>query len=1033
MSDDRYRRLEELFDRALDLDSSEREAFLDCECGDDMDLRREVNVLLAANDDTPPHPLTSSGDASAEGATHTVETAQRVVGDRYRIVRLIGQGGLGSVFEAFDPILQRQVAIKVLGRLHGIALARFMREARAMARMTDPSLLTIHDIGATDRGSPYLVMELIDGGSLTDWLLRRPPLEPSVALEIIRQVAQGLVVLDRHGIVHRDIKPGNILIATSGRVLLGDFGLARVYRGRRHRAWSESRLQDIDSSAVDLNDELTADGVLLGTPAYAAPEQFLGGDTDARSDLYSLGIVFYELLTGTRPFSGGSPEETILRRVSQTPPTLRQVVPDIPADLDDIVIRLLAPDPDSRYQSARQLLDALDHLAIHPGGVKPDDARFQEWLSRGQPPQASSGPPSISATTMQALPLPWLTAGEDHAAGAWLMDLEADRQHRVQGESLIGRARDCQVRLDSQFVSDRQFIVHEVGDEFHLLNMADGTLINGEWLEPGSELRLRDRDLIQVGGISMLFVHRVASEREAIAQRQLRLFDDLWQRRNASESGDPAASLDDFARHLVHDILREALGYHVECEIPAYHGITGHVVEAPMLWIRQTRFPILVFPFSDSLVLDDIIAQLQAARATDFLALLVVLPPEEPSGNEVRHVRQLVDGSVYRHDLVVLGRAELTRIVRSGGSKALVDILVEQGVELSRLSPYVIRGPVPTSMFFGREAEIKQLSQKPCNHAVVGGRRMGKSSILLRLNYLLNRDPRFRAFYLNCEACFDDSDFLATFSDSLQTPQTIEKVIQIRPCLTHIAKQYPGRVTVFLLDEVDELISFDATSRARGRLFKTLRALSHEQLGYFIFSGGRTLHDALHDPHSPFFNFCDDICLYPLSRPSVAEIITKPMRQLSIELADEEAVIGRIFAITSGHPNLVQYLCHRLVSRDRERRITPVMVDDVIHGEEFVQHFVETAWSQATPLEKLISLLPDSVEFSLEWLLEQLGDLGVTSRQAIDSAMRTLELYALIQTEGDTCRFVLTHFPEAVRRLDLAAQISAQVSELEEL
>jgi len=302
----------------------------------------------------------------------------------------------------------------------------------------------------------------------------------------------------------------------------------------------------------------------------------------------------------------------------------------------------------------------------------------------------------------------------------------------------------------------------------------------------------------------------------------------------------------------------------------------------------------------------------------------------------------------------------------------------------------------------------------------------------LRLRRLLANDPRFHGFYINCEPCFDHGDFLAAFSAAVAGPEPITEVAALRVALTRLAGQHEGKTSIFLLDEVDELVAFDARGEAPGRLFKTLRALSHEQIGYFVFSGGRTLHEALHDPHSPFFNFCDDLLLYPLDRRSVAEIVVGPMRQLSIAMDGEQAIIDRVYAVTSGHPNLVQYLCHCLVDRTAERRITLAMVEEVVGSDEFVQHFVETAWSQATPLEKLITLLPGEVEFSRAWLLESLAGRGVTDRRAIDSALATLSLYALIRSDGDRLRFVLAHFPAAARRLDAAAQVAAQMMELEE-
>jgi FHA domain len=634
-----------------------------------------------------------------------------------------------------------------------------------------------------------------------------------------------------------------------------------------------------------------------------------------------------------------------------------------------------------------------------------------------------------------------LTSGHSSPGGfveptlpaAWLMvpgDDGAETQVRLQGETLIGRDPACGISLTQEWMSRKHFVIRMGEDGFYLedLGSANGTYVNEQRV---SRTRLVDRDRIRVGGTSMLFIQTVLSEREAAALRRLRLLDEAWHECFAGVEDGRPPDIATLARRLTQGTLREALGYQIQHEIPAYRGIVGYVVEAPMLWIRQTRFPILFVPVTETLTLDQVVAQLQAACATDYLALLVAVPPAHDQGGTAADLRQLVADSVYRYDLAVLDRISLARILRSGDSKTLIEIFIEQGVAPARLSPYVVRGPVPENMFFGREAEIKELSHNLRNHAVMGSRRMGKSSILLRLCRLLDRDPRHRAFYVNCEACFDHADFLATFSAAVAAP-AIDAVTGLRAGVTAIARQHTGKTVVFLLDEVDELIAFDARSQTPGRLFKTLRALSHEQISHFVFSGGRTLHDALHNPHSPFFNFCEDVRLSPLSRHNVAEIVLKPMHQLSITLADEQAIIDRVFTVTSGHPNLVQYLCDRLVNQGGERRITLAMVDEVVNSQAFVDHFVETAWSQSMPLEKLITLLPTEATFTRDWLLQRLGERGISDRGAIDSALETLALYSVIQRDGEGLRFVLQHFPTAVRRRDVDGEIAAQMMELEE-
>lgn len=1003
---------------------------------------------------------------------------QEVTGGRFRPVRLLGTGGLGRVFEAVDTMLERPVAIKVLHSSVGDEAAglRFLREARAMARVIGHYVLRIYDVGIGAGDVPFIVMELVDC-SLAELMRGHGPVDPRIATEVVRQVAAGLESLHDHELVHRDVKPSNIFVdVSSARVLLGDFGLART-------TGAEPPAGDLAAAAEDRGDvSLTRSGLIIGTPAYMSPEAACGLPVDARSDLYSLGTVFYELLTGELPFRGASLGEMIQHRLHGEVPSPRRFNTRISPAMERIVLRLLEREPEKRFQSAGELRRALARLERLKwwqwrGRHEQESTSLRQWLGgssvrsrrveadpalvtsldepRAVPESNDAGPrraerpdenqrehaepDRFQATIM----LPALSVGdvqpppaesvEPALPTAWLMvpgDDGEEAQVRLGDETLIGRDSACDVAVARSWMSRRHFAIRMGEDGFYLedLGSANGTYVNEQRV---SRTRLVDRDRIQAGGKSMLFIQTVLSERETAALRRLRLLDEAWHECFAGEEAGRPPDIATLARRLTHGPLREALGYQIQHEVPAYRDIAGYVVEAPMLWIRQTRFPILFVPVSDSLAMEHVMAQLQAACATDYLALLVAVPPAREQGGVATDLRRLVADSVYRYDLAVLDRADLARILRSGDSKTLIELFIEQGIAPARLSPYVIRGPVPENMFFGREAEIKELSQNLRNHAIVGSRRMGKSSILLRLCRLLGRDPRHRAFYVNCEACFDHADFLATFSAALATP-AIDAVTDLRASVTAIARQHTGKTVVFLLDEVDELVAFDARSQTPGRLFKTLRALSHEQISHFVFSGGRTLHDALHDPHSPFFNFCEDVRLSPLSRHNVAEIVLKPMRQLSIALADEQAIIDRVFTVTSGHPNLVQYLCDRLVNQGGERRITPAMVDEVVSSQAFVDHFMETAWSQSTPLEKLITLLPTEVTFTRDWLLQRLGERGIADRDAIDSALETLSLYALIQRDGERLRFVLQHFPMAVRRREVDGEIAAQLMELQE-
>ncbi len=373
------------------------------------------------------------------------------------------------------------------------------------------------------------------------------------------------------------------------------------------------------------------------------------------------------------------------------------------------------------------------------------------------------------------------------------------------------------------------------------------------------------------------------------------------------------------AETLTRGLLREAIGYRVEQTIPYLKGTIGFMVEAPLLWIRYSRFPILFVAYdrAESDVLATIVRQLEIAKATEFFALLIVIPPREgASGREADELRQVVGDSVYRHDFVVLNHEHLSSIIARNSSKRLIEIVLEQGTELSTLSPYVVRGPVPGSMFFGRESEIKTISQtiQRGNHAVVGGRRIGKSSVLLRLKRLLGDDPRYRPIYLDCEARFDYEGFFDGLVEQTGKPVT-GGPLQFQKIASAFREN--DQLPVFLLDEIDELLAYDTERQPPGQLFKAFRAASHEGVCRFVFSGSRTLDQHLRNPHSPFFNFCERVVLGRLQERSVAEIIRKPMQQLGLELPDEERLVLRLIELTSCHPNMAQWLCDRLIRSQR--------------------------------------------------------------------------------------------------------------------
>jgi len=271
---------------------------------------------------------------------------------RYELEDEIASGGMGTVWRARDEVLGRPVAVKVLHdhlALDPDLFDRFRLEAVAAARLTHPAVVKVFDTGI-DGGISFIVMELFEGRTLESLLAERGTLDPEEAARMVRSTLQGLGHAHRHGVVHRDVKPGNILIDRDGYVKVTDFGIAK---------------------AAFAGDDLTTTGNLLGTSRYLAPEQVTGGPVDARADLYSTGIVLYEALTGRTPFQADTHIATATMRLSKDPVPPRALRSGISRQLNDVVLRALARDPDDRYQTTEEMAEALERAVPSDGSPIP--------------------------------------------------------------------------------------------------------------------------------------------------------------------------------------------------------------------------------------------------------------------------------------------------------------------------------------------------------------------------------------------------------------------------------------------------------------------------------------------------------------------------------------------------------------------------------------------------------------------------------------------------------------------------------------
>jgi len=449
MTEPDFERLEDLLARALEQPADGLETFLDSECGDDSDLRKEVTELLEAHRSADGYFEGLAGDI-ATGAMMELETAARpkVRIGPYRASSVIGRGGMGVVYRAerIDGHFSQEVAIKLLHLdLQSAQMrARFLAERQLLARLSHPNIAHLLDGGVTDEGRAYFVMEYVDGVPITTWSQTHDLRVPAI-LELFQEVIGAVSYLHRNLVVHRDLKPSNILVDSEGQVKILDFGIAKLL--------TEEELA-----------QPTVPAERLLTPAYAAPEQAVGNSITTAADVYSLGVVLYELLSGSRPSqpepgkllaAPASPSSVLRAALEQTPaesPRVGHSWRRITGDLDDICLMAIRPEPDLRYASAEQLGEDIGrHLAELPtrAGKGTVTYRLGRFARRNRTPLLATGlliaalsaglarERSLRGEAEDAHRLAETETGKAEAVSSFLTDLLASADpSRAQGEEL---------------------------------------------------------------------------------------------------------------------------------------------------------------------------------------------------------------------------------------------------------------------------------------------------------------------------------------------------------------------------------------------------------------------------------------------------------------------------------------------------------------------------------------------------------------------------------------------------------------------
>ena len=352
MKAERWQRIKEILEGALQREPQEREKFLDEQCAGDIETRQEVETLLIADE-----------QAGNFGETPAIEVMAEIIANddshllietslaHYRIIDRLGAGGMGEVYLAEDTKLGRKVALKVLP--HSLiadeqSKRRFIQEAKTASSLSHPNIITIYEI-SSDNGHDFIAMEYVEGETVRG-MLSGPRIKTARAADLIAQTASALAAAHEAGIIHRDIKPENLMVTRASQVKVLDFGLAKLVEAQRPSLVTSDA--DADTYILSQKNVRTMPGTVLGTVSYMSPEQAEGQPVDRRSDIFSLGVVLYEILGGKRPFEGKSAIDTLHAIINDEPPSIVELNPSLPYEVTELLGKAIAKDRAERYQHA---------------------------------------------------------------------------------------------------------------------------------------------------------------------------------------------------------------------------------------------------------------------------------------------------------------------------------------------------------------------------------------------------------------------------------------------------------------------------------------------------------------------------------------------------------------------------------------------------------------------------------------------------------------------------------------------------------